>query len=169
MAYLFETAEKSRCKVVLPMPAVAEYLAGADMAGVESLNLLERKTCILLGDFNRAAAFECAQLDRAAMRGSEDKKDGSDAPWQKVKIDRQIVAIAKANGAGLVISRDKGVRNNALRVGMSAIKVEELELPMSARQGKLALVEPEPRAATGKGQRKPTLTAVPKAGASEQG
>lgn len=158
LAYFFETAEKLKSKIVVPMPAVAEYLVGADLAGVESMNQLERRSCIVMGDFNRAAAFECAQMDRAAL-GAGDKKDSTDAPWQKVKIDRQIVAIGKANGATLIISGDTGVRNNALRVGMSGITLQELELPMSARQGKLQLIDRSASAAP-KGGRKPVLTAV---------
>lgn len=90
--HLFETVEKAKGRIVIPMPAAAEYLVGADIAGVETLNRLERKAHILLAPFDRAAAFECAQLDRASI-GAGDKRDGSTAPWQKIKIDRQIVAI----------------------------------------------------------------------------
>ncbi|WP_147431268.1 type II toxin-antitoxin system VapC family toxin [Azonexus fungiphilus] len=137
--HLFSLAEKSKSRIIIPMPAAAEYLVGADMAGVESFNRLERKTFVYVAPFDRASAFECALLDRAALGGG-DKKDGSISPWQKVKIDRQIVAIGKANGATLVISGDEGVRNNALRVGMDAKRVQDLELPESAKQAKLELV-----------------------------
>lgn len=58
-----------------------------------------------MAPFDRAAAFECAQLDRAAL-GTNDKKDGLSTSWQKIKIDRQIVATGKAHGASLVISGD---------------------------------------------------------------
>ena len=102
------------------------------------MNELERKKHFLIAPFDRAAAFECALLDRAAL-GAGDKKDGAIDPWQKVKIDRQIVAIGKANGARLVISGDAAVRSNAIRIGMDARTVHDLELPQSARQGKLAL------------------------------
>ena len=79
----------------------------------------------------------------AAKKGRNNgsgKKDGVEAQWQKIKIDRQIVAIAKARGALLIVSRDDGVRSNAMRVGIQALTVQELELPESARQGKLELV-----------------------------
>lgn len=106
---------------------------------MEFLNTLDRKACILMADFNRAAAFELAQLDRAAL-GAGDKKDELEEPWQKIKTDRQIVAIGKANGAALIISNDKSVRNNALRVNMVGMKIQDLELPDSARQ--MTLVPP---------------------------
>ena len=82
------------------------------------------------------AAFECALLDRAAI-GSGDKKDGLDQPWQKIKIDRQIVAIGKVRGATLVISDDRGIRNNALRVGMRALTIAELPQSPASAQGTL--------------------------------
>lgn len=140
--HLFSLAEKAKSRIIIPMPAVAEYLVGADTAGIESFNRLERKSFVFIAPFDRASAFECALLDRAAL-GSGDKKDGSLAPWQKVKVDRQIVAIGKACGATLLISADDGVRNNALRVGMAAKSVQELELPESAKQAKLELVVPK--------------------------
>lgn len=143
--------EKAKALVIIPMPALAEFLVRADTAGIDILNKLERKSYVLAAPFDRAAAFECAQLDRAALgagmsgavggNGSEPtkgaKKDGVDAPWQKIKIDRQVVAIAKAKGAAWVISADDGVRSNALRVGMLAFTIDELELPASALQAPL--------------------------------
>lgn len=138
--FLFQ-AEKAKTRIIVPMPAVAEYLVGADIAALETFNKLERKAFIFVAPFDRAAAFECAQLDRAALGGG-DKRDGADTPWQKIKIDRQIVAIGKVHGATLVISADSGVRSNALRVGMFAKTIQELELPESALQGNLPLVIP---------------------------
>ena len=121
------------------MPAVAEYLTGADDAALDTFTKLERKAFIIVAPFDRAAAFECALIDRAALlRG--DKKDGVDAPWQKIKIDRQIVATGKAHGATLVISDDGGVRKNAARIKIAAKSISELDLPDSARQADLDLV-----------------------------
>ena len=137
--HFLDGVEKAKSKIVFPMPAIAEFLVGADLAGVEFLNRLDRKTFLVMADFNRAAAFELAQIDRAA-RNMGDKKDETNAPWQKIKVDRQIVAIGKSLGAALVISGDASVRNNALRIGMQGITIQELELPESAKQQRLALV-----------------------------
>lgn len=134
-----ERAEKSKSKVVFPMPAIAEFLVRADLAGVDFLNRLDKKTFLVMADFNRAAAFELSQIDRAALNVG-DKRDETEAPWQKIKVDRQIIAIGKSLGAMLVISGDVSVRNNALRVGMQGMTIQELELPEAAKQHKLALV-----------------------------
>jgi rRNA-processing protein FCF1 len=149
--YLLARIDKAKSQILIPMPALAEFLVGADNAGIEIMNKLERRAFIELAPFDRMAAFECAQLDRAAIGGGylkakkgkdsgSAKKDGIQAQWQKIKIDRQIVAIAKSRGAQIILSKDNGVRNNALRVGMQAFKIEDLELPEAAKQRKLELV-----------------------------
>ncbi len=155
--YFLSRIEKAKAQIIIPMPALAEFLVRADTAGIETVNKLERKSFIQIAPFDRAAAFECALIDRAALGsgtngeqkdglGKGAKKDGVDAPWQKIKIDRQVVATAKAKGAAWMISADAGVRGNAFRVGMQAFTVDELELPESARQGQLELVPPTVRA-----------------------
>lgn len=128
-----DRVEKSKSKVIFPMVAVAEFLVGADLAGIDFLNTLEKKSCIYMADFNKAAAYELAQIDRAAI-GTGDKKDESEENWQKIKTDRQLVATGKSLGAQLVISNDKGVRNNAMRIGMESMRIQDLELPESAKQ-----------------------------------
>lgn len=55
----------------------------------------------------------------------------------------QIVAIAKTYGAKLIISDDGGVRSVAARVGITAMQVDDLDLPDHARQTKLKMVEPK--------------------------
>lgn len=140
--YFIERVEKAKAKVIFPMVCVAEFLVGAELAGIEFLNTLDRKAPILMADFNKAAAFELAQIDRAAI-GAGDKKDESEENWQKIKTDRQLVATGKSLGAQLVISNDRGVRNNALRINMQAMRIQELELPESAKQ--MYLVAPLPK------------------------
>ncbi len=137
--YFIERAEKAKSKIVFPMVAIAEFLVGAELAGIEFLKTLEKRSCIVMADFNMAAAYELAQIDRAAI-GAGDKKDESEENWQKIKTDRQLVATGKSLGAKLIISNDKGVRNNALRIGMEAMRIQELELSETDKQ--MTLVEP---------------------------
>ena len=122
--------------MIIPMPAISEFLVKADIMGVEFLNRLERKYCVILGNFDRTAAYECAQMDSAAL-GREDKKDGSKDAWQKVKVDRQIVAISKTLGATMMITNDKGVENSSLRAGIATCTVQSLPIPDDAKQLKL--------------------------------
>lgn len=133
VAHFISRAEKAKAKIVIPMPAIAEFLVGAEQAGLQALNALERRAYIQMASFDRPAAFECSQIERSA-KASGDKKDGSTEPWQRIKVDRQIIAIAKVCGATLIISGDSRLRTTAMRVGMEACDFSELELPPSASQ-----------------------------------
>lgn len=139
--FVLNAASEHKQKIVVGMPAVAEYLVRTDVAGLEWLEKLQRRAGVQLAPFDLKAAYECAQLDRAAL-GAGDKKDGSEEPWQKIKVDRQLIGIAKATSCTAVVSGDDSVRANALRVGMKAFRIDELELPMSAKQVPLPLADP---------------------------
>lgn len=142
--YLVKRLALRKGTLIVPTPVIAEYLVGADEAGINSLNTFERQAHITLAVFDRAAAFECSMLDRAAILGPQgDKKDGSDEPWQKIKVDRQVVAIGKVHGAQLVISQDKGVRTAALRSGMQAQMIQDLPVDPDEAQATLPLTEPK--------------------------
>lgn len=136
LTHFLGNVQKAKAKLVIPTPTLSEYLVYADQAALESLELLERKSFILIAPFDRAAAYECSQLDAAAI-GRGDKRDGRKDAWQKVKIDRQIVAIGKANGTQAFLSDDAGVEAIAKRIGIRTMKVCDLELP--ATQGELKL------------------------------
>jgi len=75
-------------------------------------------------------------LSSGDKRGAANKS----APWQKVKIDWQILAIALANNADSIITADDDLHRMALGRAIQAFKIEELQLPESARQVPLHLV-----------------------------
>jgi predicted nucleic acid-binding protein len=131
--HFLEQVGKRRQRLIIPMPVLAEFLVRTDTATTGWLAGLEKRSSVVAAPFDRIAAFECAAMDRAAL-GAGDKKDGLNTPWQKIKIDRQIIAIAKAQGATLIITSDDGLRKTALRVGMSALSVGELQLPLMQRE-----------------------------------
>jgi len=58
-----------------------------------------------------------------------DKKSGILAPHNKVKFDRQIVAIAKVENVGTIYSDDQDVKALADRCGIQVVRVEDLPLP----------------------------------------
>jgi hypothetical protein len=64
-------------------------------------------------------------------KSGKGKKGGSDAPYQKVKFDRQIVAIAKVNRAHTIYSDDADVRKFATKAGIKAVPTWDLPIPPS--------------------------------------
>lgn len=139
---LLAQIDKRKGRLIIPTPAIAEFLVNAEQAGLGVLDALQKKSSVYVANFDLSAAHECALMDAAAL-GRKDKRDGMDQAWQKVKFDRQIVAIAKANGAKLIVSDDAGVRANAVRVGIRAMSIDELPIPDHARQVKLPIKEPK--------------------------
>ena len=51
-----------------------------------------------------------------------------------MKFDRQIVAIAKVNGASILYTEDRGVRSFAEESGLTVFGIADLPLPGSMRQ-----------------------------------
>jgi hypothetical protein len=133
---LFEEISDVGGTLIVPTPSLAEFLVRTDEATSDFLVALERRRAFRIAPFDRRAAFECSLLDKAAL-GQGDKKGGRKDSWQKVKVDRQIVAIARAQNAGLIVSDDTGLCGTARIAGLTAVTVGELELPESAKQAPL--------------------------------
>lgn len=136
LEHLLEVAVGAGGRVVLPMPVIAEFLVRTDEATAAWLSGLERKRGVLAAPFDRRAAVDCALLDAAAINKG-DKRGGRKEPWQRIKVDRQIVAIAKSVGASLIVTNDAGLSTTAQAAGIEARRLEDLDLPASARQGRL--------------------------------
>lgn len=130
--------------VFVPTPALAEFLVGAQGQEYAWLAGMERKSRFKLLPFDRRAAAECAQLERYARAQGIGKQGGSSAPWQKVKVDRQILAIALVNQADLLISMDSDLVAMAAYCELETASVGDLETPEELRQRSLELVmQPE--------------------------
>jgi len=60
-----------------------------------------------------------------------DKKEGS-SNWSKVKFDRQIVAIARVEGAERIYSNDDDIKRFGASDGIEVVMLDDLELPPAA-------------------------------------
>lgn len=143
--HFISEVDRLKVRIIFPMISISEFLVKADGASVEFLEELERKSTVFLADFDRGAAQELAKMEREALAGPGGKRAGSEEPYQKIKVDRQIVAIGLAHGAKMIVSRDEGVRNQAIRLGLEAKRIQDLELPESAKQMTLIAHVPKDR------------------------
>lgn len=125
---LVANLQRERDTLVIPTPALAEVLVRLEDSAPAVLERLNRSARFKIADFDQRAAVELAALTRDSLR-SGDKFGGSDAPWQKVKLDRQIVAIARVEGASIIYSDDAGLSRFAIARGMTVIKSWDLPLP----------------------------------------
>ncbi len=81
-------------------------------------------------------------MTRAAIDGG-DKRGGAEGHWSKIKYDRQIVAIAKTEGASIIYSDDNNVHTLGGNLGLSVLRIADLPLPPVGPQGSLELEETE--------------------------
>jgi len=58
-----------------------------------------------------------------------DKKSGVDAPWQLIKIDKQILAIAKAARAQRIYTNDAKLAAFAENAGIEVVPIQNLPFP----------------------------------------
>lgn len=138
LEYLLECVTRDRGRIVLPTPVVAELLVRTAQATQEWLSAMERKSAVVIAPFDMRAAVETAALDASAFTAGK-KRGARKDPWQQVKVDRQIIGIALARRATLLVTDDGGMRTTAQESGLQVAGLEDLPLPDSARQGQLPL------------------------------
>lgn len=129
---LISDLSKRRLFVGIPTPVLAEFLVKTDAATQAVLDALERKSSLRVIPFDKMAAYECSMLDKKALSNGNKRGSAKSAPYQKIKVDRQILAIA--NGADMLVSADQNLIALAKDVGLKAVRIEELALPAAALQ-----------------------------------
>jgi hypothetical protein len=138
IAHLIQRLEKARTKIIVPTPVLSEILVRAGpQASQEIVEQLNRFAVFRIESFDARAAIEVAAMTRGALAATGKKRGNSNAPWAKVKFDRQIVAIAKVARATAIYSDDGDVRTIATGENIPVIGLDELPLPDDARQGDL--------------------------------
>lgn len=136
--YLVRTLTKAKQRIVIPTPALSEYLVKAGDAGGAVLDELRKNSVFRVTPFHQKAAIECAFAIRRDM-DKGDKKGGSQATWAKSKFDRQIVAIAKAEGVTCIYTLDSDVKKYAALEGIKTESIADLQMPPEAKQRNLDL------------------------------
>jgi len=136
LEHFISTHQKT--KVLVPTPTYAEFLVKAGARQDEIMELFRKTSAIKVVPFDEACAIECAALEQEA-RLSGDKRAGSTADWQKVKFDRQILAVGLFHSVSAVYTDDKGIRALASRAGLPAFGIADMPLPESSRQQLLNL------------------------------
>lgn len=124
---LIDTLSKNGDSVIIPAPTLAEALvATEDLDAV--VKAIERYEAIEIVPFNARAAYEYAEIVKTAIDNG-DKRSGSNAEWQKIKFDRQIVATSKAHGAERLYTDDDGQTGFAELSGLTVVHTWNLDLP----------------------------------------
>lgn len=119
---------EARDTIIVPTPVLAEILVKAGDGAPDVLNGLQGLARVRIVAFDERAAVETAMMTREAL-ATGDKRGSSAQPWQKVKFDRQIVAIASVHGASRIYADDLGLVGFAKLQGMDVVSSWDLPLP----------------------------------------
>ena len=135
--HLVGTLQKQRSTILIPTPTLSEFMARAGSARDEYFHKLTSSGVFRIAPFGAKAAMECALMINEALTAGDKKANAK--TWAKAKFDWQIVAIAKSENAAAIYSDDGDIVRLGKRVSIAVIKIDELLLPMSARQKLLDL------------------------------
>jgi predicted nucleic acid-binding protein len=128
MSLLVERLRETDARIIIPAPVLSEFLT---FASGEYLTEINSSRHFEVASFDQRAAIEAAVALRKAQRGGLGKKLGLTSNWQKIKIDRQIVAIAKVHGADAIYTTDGDLKTLAGDSGIPVLHVADLPLPPS--------------------------------------
>lgn len=126
--YLVECLVKAQERVLIPTPVLAELFSLAPDGAADFLSIIQNTYRFVLAPFDPVAAIEAGTANAKAVRKG-DKRSGLNAPWAKVKFDRQIVAIAKTQSARTIYSNDNDIRTLAGIENIDVISVWDLPDP----------------------------------------
>jgi hypothetical protein len=127
---LVDDLDSKRERIIIPAPALAEFLVLASDDGPQFLSEIALQANFYIQPFDLLAAVELAAIELLARkRGPKRYPLPETVPWQKVKVDRQIVAIAKLHKAHTIYSDDGDLRAVAEDVGIKGVACWELDIP----------------------------------------
>lgn len=122
--------------MIVPCPALAEALCVATPAHV-LLEKLRQFSCIEPFPFDQKSAMSVAEIVRANVKDIQTIRKDATKPWQHMKMDLQIVGVAKAYGAEVLYTDDTTQASFASLAGLSV--VHTWQLPLSDRYAQKAL------------------------------
>jgi predicted nucleic acid-binding protein len=139
VAHLVKTLDSLKSKIVIPTPVPSELLVRVTAQERQLiLEQINKHAVFRVEPFETKAAVEVAIMTHGASSAG-DKKGGLNASWQKVKFDRQIVAIAKVAQSSVIYTDDSDIESIAKAVNIPTLGLADLELPPETAQGQLPL------------------------------
>jgi hypothetical protein len=126
--------QRTETRIIVATPALSEIMirSGVD-AGQQYLGLMARARVFKISSFDIRAAIEVAIMQGHILAG-EHGKSATAATHAKLKYDRQIVAIAKVEGAQTLYTDDGDQRTFAERHGLAVRGLADLPVPDTAAQ-----------------------------------
>lgn len=130
-ALIYEAA-KEKHTILIPTPVLSEVLSYADERRFELIEDISKSAHFQEASFDMKAAIELAEMNLEAAASNKNYR--SEDPYQKTKLDRQIVAICKVNNCETLYTTDKSLRNFAVRAGLTVKHLSHIPFPEGEKQ-----------------------------------
>lgn len=129
--HLIANLSADKEQIVIPTPVLSEVLVHAGGAMQPYLDILNEQAVFRIAHFDEKAAIECALAMRDAINRGGHRIDAAnpDVSKTKIKFDRQIVAVAKAEGAHTVYADNEDVHRYAKLADLKVYRTVELDIP----------------------------------------
>lgn len=138
MQGLFQILRAKKESIGIPAQVWAEFLDQAGEGELSATQNIFKTTAFRLLPYDLKAVMETVEVVKAGRSARKTSK-GEKRPRQSVKVDWQIIAIAKANGARLLITNDVDMLAEAKRSGVLCARICDLPIPDHLRQHDLEL------------------------------
>jgi hypothetical protein len=130
IAFLVDGLSRAQTRIIIPTPALCELLCYAGDEAPNQVDIFTGSSRFILAPFDVRAAVEASQVLRSVIRsGNKRGKSAPSTPWQKVKFDRQIVAIAKTLSASHIYSDDEDIARYGVDSGLEVVTLADLPVP----------------------------------------
>ncbi len=127
---LFQDAKRKGYYIGIPTPVIAEFLVIDNDIRTQFFEIFKNNKSIKILPFDLKSAYECSDIEAYARKTGNKLHPlpKESEPYQKVKIDRQILAIALSNNAKLLVTNDIPLKKISEAHGVLEVKLIS-ELP----------------------------------------
>ena len=137
--FLVQTISDRKDKIILPSPALTEFMLLASDRYRDYLTIIKRKAVFEIAGFDDPEAIEL--VEHWAKFGDGKKlKPHTAETWAKLKYDRQIAAIAKTRRVECIYSTDGDLKKYAEQLIIKYCGLADLPAPPN-QQSSLPFVE----------------------------
>lgn len=129
VAFLLDSLKEQKEAIILPAPAFAEFLILAGEDAPKYISIIRENSVFRIEPFDDRAAIEIAQIEIEARNKGKKRGSAEGEEWQKVKFDRQIVAIARVNNAKPIYSDDPDIIKHGKDCDVEVVSLSSLPMP----------------------------------------
>jgi predicted nucleic acid-binding protein len=119
---------KKRERILIPTPVLGEVLVHSGNARAQHVQILKKAARFRIAPFDEVAAIQAAEALEKDLKDGFTIKSGAKSERAVIKVDRQIVQIAKIEQVRFIYSNDEGVAKLGERAGISVIDFDTISL-----------------------------------------